>query len=72
MGQSWWGTGIVHMDESECMQMHAMTCWREGASWKCMGMAQRVLGGTVTMQVDTRHYYESRKISWKWGGWYGL
>ena len=37
------------------------------ASWKCVGMAQRVLGGTVAMQVGTRRHYESGKIPWKWG-----
>ena len=67
-GQSWRRLGRVHMDKSECVQMHAMTCWGESASWKCMGMAQRVLGGTVAMQVGTRHHYKSRKNPWKWGG----
>ena len=53
--------GGVHTDESECAQMCATTCWGKSASQKCMGTAQRVLGGTVAMQVGTRRHYESRK-----------
>ena len=36
-GWSWWRTGMVHTDESECMQMHATTCRGESTSWKCVG-----------------------------------
>ena len=55
-GQSWQRTGAVHADKSECVQMHAMTCWGESTSWKSVGMAHRVLGGVVAMQVGTGHH----------------
>ena len=56
VGRSWWDTGMVHTDKCECAWMHATACWGESTSWKCMGMAHRVLGGVVAMQVGTTHH----------------